>query len=59
MGVLPKKKKVIVKKLSINTTKCLGEMKLIRLLIAKNKWKECLMGDDGDLIWSGNSMSGE
>jgi len=52
----PKKK--ITKKLNINTSKCRGELKLMRYLIAKNQWKECF-GDDGKIIWAGLSMNGE
>lgn len=43
-----------LRKLSINTSYCRGEIKLIRYLIAKNGWKE-VTGTNGDILWWGQS----
>ncbi|KAL4508036.1 hypothetical protein ABPG72_021409 [Tetrahymena utriculariae] len=50
-----KKKKVVIK---VNTSKSRSELKLLRILIDKNGWKETF-GYEGNILWSGLSMNGE
>ena len=58
-GKVPlKKKKSFKRVLKINTTRCRGELKLVRKIIKDNDWKE-VTNEDGDIMWSGLALVGE
>ena len=42
-------------KLQINTNKCRGELKLLKLIIKKNKWEE-IFDENANVFWSGLNL---